>query len=328
MADEPKKVKGKVDVNNDGEVNSLDDLNGDGRANNADVTLRQDKLSMELVGRDYNFAYNILASSPEIRDLFESAIAQSWTPQAFDAAIKGSGWYQEVGGEYARKAWFSKTMGGADWEDQLVQARDAVQRQAAATGAQLTAAELDTFAERYLFDGWYAAGRQGLMLDALAAKVESDRGGQIQVRDALSKLARDNGISVNDQWYDEVSQSILRGEGTQADYEMWIRDQAAAKFPMFADKIKAGVSVRSLASPYTTRMSEILELNEADISLDDMYVKQALGQVDDKGNYKAMSFDEFETLLRNDPRWENTKNGKNTLLDAVTRSMKDWGFVK
>lgn len=304
------------------------DLNSDGYINKADETLRQDRLSMELVGKDYKFAYNILASSPEIQQIFQTAIAEGWDPQAFEASVKGSKWYEEIGGEYARKAWFSKTMGGPDWEDQMVQARDAVERQAVASGAQLSADEIDQFAERYLFEGWFAAGRQGLMMDALAAKVEAARGGQMAIRDSLSQIARDNGVKVTDQWFNEVAQSITRGESTQADYEMWLRDQAAKKYPMFADKIKAGISVRSLASPYTTRMAEILELNEADISLDDPYISAAFGGMDEKGNYQSMSFTDFETKLRNDPRWENTKNGKNTLMNTADSFMRSWGFVK
>ena len=325
MAD---KVKGTTDVNKDGNVDKLDDLNGDGRANQKDVELRQDNLSMQILGRDYDFAFRILSANPELQEIFKSAVDQGLSKEAFEASIKGTDWYESIGGEYARKAWFAKTMGGADWDDQMAQARDAIQRQANASGARIDPAELDQWAERYLFEGWFAQGRQGLMLDAISAKVQSDQGGQIAIRDALSKLARDNGVGVTDQWFNEVSQAITRGDSTQADYEMWIREQAAKKYPMFADKIKAGISVRSLASPYTTRMAEILELNEADISLDDPYIAEALGGVDENGNFKSMNFTDFETKLRNDPRWENTKNGKNTLLNTAQSFMRDWGFIK
>lgn len=304
------------------------DLNSDGYINKADETLRQDRLSMQLVGKDYNFAYKILASAPEIQALFKQAIDQNWDTKAFEAAVKGSPWYEEIGGEFARKAWFSKTMGGADWEDQMVQARDAVERQAAALGVELGPGDVDSFAERYLFEGWFAPGRQGLMMDAMSSRIDSIRGGQINTRDTLAKLARDNGVSLSDQWYVEVAQAITKGEATQADYEQYIREQAAGKYPMYADRIRQGVSVRSLASPYIQRMSELLELNADAIELSDPYINDALGQVDVDGNPKAMSFTDFETKLRNDPRWENTKNGKNTLLDMATRMMRDWGFVK
>lgn len=328
MAPEPTEVKGKTDVNQDGEVNSLDDLNNDGRANKADLRLDQDRISNELIGRDYQTAARLLQSDPFIRELFETAIQQRQPVAAFQAAIKNSDWYQTVGGEYGRKAWFSKTLGGADWEDQMQQARDVVGRQAVSLGATLSAEELELFAERYLFEGWFDAGRIGLLNDALASKVQADAGSQIAVRDALFALAQDNGVSVSDQWFNEASQSIARGDSTQADQEMWIREQAAAKHPLYADKIRGGLTVKALASPYTQRMAEILELNADGISLDDPLIGQALGGVDAQGNPVAMSYTDFENLLRQDPRWETTKNGMNTLMNTVTSFSKSWGFVK
>ena len=325
MAD---KVKGNLDVNNDGKVNKDDDLNGDGVANKKDQTLRQDDLSMKLLGRDYNFAYNILSANPEVQKLFEDAIATGMEPAAFEASIKSSQWYTDVGGEFARKAWFSKNMGGPDWDEQMVVARDTIQRQATASGAVIPDDQLETWAERYITEGWYDGARKGLMMDALASKIEADRGGQITVRDALSTLARDNGVTVTDQWYNEVAQAIARGESTQNDYEMWLRDQAASKYPLYADKIKSGVSVRALASPYLTRMQEILELDANGVNLDDPMIADALGGVDEKGNPKAMSFTDFEKKLRNDPRWETTKNGANTLMNTAQNFAKSWGFVK
>lgn len=304
-----------------------EDLNQDGYINKKDETLRQDKLSNEILGRDYQTAAKLLQSNEFIYETFQTAIKERWEPARFQAAIKNSDWYLE-NGEFYREAWFAKTLGGKEWEDQLTQARDAVKRQAAALGAELSDADLDNFAEQYLFQGWFRSDRAGLMANALADKIQSDRGSQIAVRDALFNLAQENGIKVSDDWFDQASRSIARGDSTQADQEMWIREQAAAKHPLYADKIKAGLTVKALASPYTQRMSEILELNPDSISLDDPLIGQALGGVDAEGNPLAMSYTEFETKLRNDPRWENTKNGKNTLMNMATRMLQDWGFVK
>ena len=168
MAPEPTKVKGKTDVNQDGEVNSLDDLNNDGRANKADLRLDQDRISNELIGRDYQTAARLLQSDPFIRQLFETAIQQRQPVAAFEAALKNSDWYLERGEDF-RKAWFSKTLGGADWEDQMEQARDAVGRQAVALGAVLSAEEVEKFAEDYIFNRWDKPNRLGLLNDALAS---------------------------------------------------------------------------------------------------------------------------------------------------------------
>lgn len=330
MADatsKPKPVKGNTDVNGDGKVNALDDLNGDGRANKADKTLKQDTLSMEMLGRDYATAARIVGGDPELKKIFEDAIAGGWTPQQFQAATQNTKWYQDQGSDYARKGWLAKQAGGADWEDQLTQARDIVQRTASSMGAALSESDLDQFAEDYIMKGWGVSGRQGLMADTLASYLDAQKGTAAETALSLRTLAMNNGVGLSQQWIDDVTKSIARGESSVTDYEAWIREQAAARYPMYADKIRAGVSVKALASPYMSRMQEILELPEEGIGLDDPYIVQALGQVNDKGEQVPMNYNDFETKLRNDPRWESTKNGKNTLMNAVDGFMKSMGFA-
>ena len=325
--DKKKEVKGNYDTNKDGEVNKEDDLNNDGRANKKDRDLKRDELSNELLGRDYKYAARVLSGNPEIAELFKEAVKNGWSPERFEAAVQNSDWYESVGGEYARKAWFAKTMGGPDWEDQVTQAQDAVQRQAAALGATLSNEELEAFTQRYLFEGWSEPSRQGLMADALASKMAADAGGNVQVRDSLWKLAQDNGVRVSDQWYNEVVQSIARGESTQADYEMYLRDQAAEKFPLYSDKIRAGVTVKSLVSPYTKRMSEMFGISEESISLDDPYLNSVMTSMDENGNPKPVNFADFQTTLRQDPRWLQSEDGSKAFMDLAEKMAKDWGFI-
>ena len=325
--DKPKKVKGSVDVNGDGKVNALDDLNGDGRANDADMTLRRDSLSMEVLGRDYKTASQIVGQDLELKKVFKDAIAGGWTKEQFIAATQNTKWYEAQGSEFARKGWLAKAAGGAEWEDQIIQASDVVQRTAAQMGAVLSPDQLKDYAEKYIMGGWGTQGRQGLMADSLAGFVDSSRGSAASTTRALRELARNNGVSLSEKWVNDVTQSIARGESTQVDYESWIRGEAAKRYPMYADKIQAGVSVRALASPYLSRMQDILEIPEESIDLDNPFISSALGNVNEKGEQTGMSYGEFETKLRNDPRWENTKNGKNTLMNTTNNFMKSMGFA-
>ena len=97
------------------------------------------------------------------------------------------------------------------------------------------------------------------------------------------------------------------------------------RFPVYKDKIKAGVSVRELANPYISSMQRVLE--RANVDLDDPWLTKALNDVDDKGNPRAMNVYDFETSLRKSPEWQNTTNGKNTLLNSGTNFLKDLGFL-
>ena len=325
----------KFDYDGDGKPNTKkdkamadQDLNNDGFINKKDTELKQDKLSTEILGQDYEFAMRILDANTEVQTLFKEAVDNGYSKAMFEAKLRGLQWYTDQGTEYARKAWFSKAEGGKQWEDQLTVARDTVQRTASALGSVLGSAELERYAQRYIAEGWYEGSRQGLMQDALASFVDISKGNAATTTQQLRELAYNNGVSVTDSWLTETAQSITRGDSNINDWNAWIRDQAVAKHPLYADRIKAGVSVRSLASPYTARMAELLEMSEADIDLNDPYIRDAMGQIDESGKPKAMSFTDFENKVRNDPRWEKTKNGQNTLMNAVSSFAKSWGFVK
>lgn len=304
------------------------DLNGDGKVNKKDEKLAKDKISMDILGRDYEFASRIVGANPELKTLFKRAVKEGWSKENFEAALQGTNWYSEQGSDYARKAWFAKQAGGGDWQDQLQMARDTIQRNATAMGVTLSGKDLDAWAERYLFEGWYDSSRQGMMSDALAERLEINKGAAGKLTMSLTQMADANGIKMTSQFFDDAAKSIAKGESTQADWESYIREQAAAKFPMYSDKIKAGVNARDLASPYISRMSEILEMNPKDIPLDDPYIKQAMSGIDEGGNPKALSYTEFETKLRQDPRWPNTGNGKKAAMGLVSQMTKDWGFAK
>lgn len=325
----------KLDYDGDGNPNTKkdkamadQDLNNDGYINKKDTSLKQDQLSTVILGQDYEFAMRIVSANTEVQEVFQDAVDNGWNKEMFEAKLRGTQWYTDQGTEYARTAWFSKAEGGKQWDDQVAVAKDTLQRTASVLGAFLGPKELDEYAQRYITEGWYVSTRQGLMQDALASFVDISKGNASTATDKLRELAYNNGVTVNDGWLTETAQSITRGDSSLSDATSWIRDQAVAKHPLYADRIKAGVSVRSLASPYTSRMSEMLELNEKDISLDDPYISDAMGQIDESGNPKAMNFTDFDNKLRNDPRWEKTKNGANTLMNSVQSFAKAWGFTK
>lgn len=323
--DAPKKLKG-IDVNNDGTVDVLDDLNGDGKANQKDVDLRRDTISMEVLKTDYNTAYQIVAENDELRQIFKDAIRMGYSNDQFTAATRNTQWYKDQGSDYARTGWLAKAAGGKDWEDQLDQAEDVVQRTASSMGAVLNPAELRQYAEKYIMGGWFVPQRQGLMADSLAGLIDANKGSAGQTSTKLKDLARLNGVKLSDQWVTDVTRSIARGDTTIGDQETWIRTEAEKRFPMFAEQIRAGVSVRALASPYLGRMQDILEIPEEMIKLDDPFIVSALGSVDAKGQQTGMSYNDFETKLRNDPRWEKTTNGKNILMNNTDNFMKSMGF--
>ena len=222
-------------------------------------------------------------------------------------------------------------MGGADWEESLKTAREQVQQFATQMGSSLTPEELNTFAYRYLNEGWDRPGRETLLSKALSENIGmSDtgmmRGASGNIADDLRAIAEDNGITFSNDFYLSAAKSVNSQLSTIDDWSRDIREQAASLFPVYSDKIRAGVSVRDLASPYISLMQQTLELDPASISLNDPYIRDALGGFSETGDPKATNLWDFQKKLRNDPRWMNTLQANNEITNSFESVLKMFGI--
>lgn len=303
------------------------DLNHDGKINKADETLRRDTFSIQSLGVDYQTAARIIGSDQSLSDLFTKAVKERWTPDAFKAGLKNTTWAQTQGTEFAQKAWIAKQSGGQAWTDQLNAASEAIRAKAAAVGVTLPS-DVTALAEKYLFGGWYDQARSGFLDNELSTMVDTQKGQASALTQALKDWAWQNGQKYDDAYYQKAAASVIAGDSSDQDWKNQISQNAAGTYPIFADAIARGQSVRSMASPYIKRMATLLELDENSIELNDPHLSRALGGVDDKGNPKAMNYFDFEENIRRDPRWSQTANGRQTLNDVGMKMLKDWGFYK
>ncbi|NDB61579.1 hypothetical protein EB001_24530, partial [bacterium] len=113
-----------------------------------------------------------------------------------------------------------------------------------------------------------------------------------------------------------------------------IRESAASAFPKYADKIKAGVDLKTLADPYIQSMSSILEIPYSSIDVFDPTIRNAIG-----GDYSKVTATpgmggvgrgeytlyDFEKDLRKDARWQYTKNAGKVIADSTLRVLQDFG---
>ena len=294
-----------------------------------------DPLEREELAAQYQSAVGLIYSVPEIQPIFEQAINEGWTPDRFKAAIQNSDWYRS-NNEYSRIAWAQETAGGADWEATLEDARLAVRAAATAMGADITEQELSALARRYVYEGWSESTRRGLLNEALSGEISylpddrgvvSMRGGAGELSDTLRNLARANGVTFTDNWYLSAAKSVASGLTTAEDWERDVREQAASLFPVYSEKIRMGMNVYDLASPYINTMAQELELNPNQISLDDPYIRQALSGMNDQGDFQPMGLWDFQKKLRQDPRWENTSKAQNEVTSVTGRVMQMFGLM-
>ena len=151
----------------------------------------------------------------------------------------------------------------------------------------------------------------------------------------FKNFAAKNGIMLSDSAATDYANKAVAGVVDADTIYSTLRESAASAFPKFADKIKAGIDLKTLADPYIQSMSSILEIPYTSIDLFDPTVRNAfsggyskvtatpgMGGVG-RGEYTLY---DFEKDLRKDVRWQYTNNAKKEVADSTLRVLQDFGF--
>jgi hypothetical protein len=144
---------------------------------------------------------------------------------------------------------------------------------------------------------------------------------------AIKNLARNNGINLSDSAAADYANKINAGIVDENTVMNTLRESAASAFPQFADKIKAGIDLKTLADPYIQSMSRILELPDSAIDVFDPKVRGALSYTMPDGKVGTKSIYDFEKELRQDSRWQYTNNAREDVSNSVVKVLKDFGFM-
>jgi hypothetical protein len=144
---------------------------------------------------------------------------------------------------------------------------------------------------------------------------------------AIKNLARNNGINLSDSAAADYANKINAGIVDENTVMNTLRESAASAFPQFADKIKAGIDLKTLADPYIQSMSRILEIPDSAIDVFDPKVRSALSFTMPDGKVGTKSIYDFEKELRQDSRWQYTNNAREDVSNSVVKVLKDFGFM-
>ena len=305
---------------------------------------KPDTYDQGVMDEEYGFVGSLINSDPEIRAIHEEAANNGWFDSAAGRAryklkIQDSQWYQN-NNKYARAAItafnLNKQGQGADWKAMVQNARLEVERTAAQEGSVLSDAEKDVLATRYIYEGWNEAGRKPLMVNALADSIKmkaSAGGGDPTLYGAAGDLAQklrryadDNGITYSESFYQSAAQSVAKNLTTEQDWMRDIEAKSTSMWPVFANQIKAGMTAKDLASPYRALMAQTFEISEDSISLNDPYIRSALGGFGQDGNPTPVNLWDFQKQLRNDPRWANTKQALDETSSVASGVLRMFGF--
>ena len=281
------------------------------------------EINDEILAQNYGFSMALLNSSPELRSLFDQAVAGTWDQARFTAALRATQWFQTQSDQY-RNVQALRLTDPTTWQKNFNQMRARVIMLASEMGAALPSA--DSVAEQAYAFGW----DDNQLRQHFAQYIQYTDGRLIgqagQWETELREWASDNGLTLSDAWYREHIQNATAGYQTINDVKKAMSQMAVSAYPHLADRIAAGETVASVAEPYRQAMAQLLEVNPNSVTLQDPTIRKALASPDKDGKPQLRTLYDFENDLRSDSRWLKTKNAQDQGQSVVNRVLQDFGI--
>lgn len=275
---------------------------------------------------DYGWSYAFLQDHPQLKDVFDKAIENNWSPQRFIAEIQDTPWFKKHADTW-RQAVYLQATDPKTYDKRVTQIRQTLADRAGALGIEVGGATLQKWADQAMRFGWDDAKINNHLARQVKIMGENTVGGDLaSTQDQLNRWALDNGVKINKKTMQSWLREVVRGNSTFQEYKQYITKMAVAQHPNWAKELKAGMSVAEIAEPYRNTAAQMLELAPDDIDLNGKLLKRALSFKKDDGTYDSMALYDFEDMLRQDPRWQKTDQAKQQYMETGSAVLKMFGL--
>jgi hypothetical protein len=290
----------------------------------------------------------------DLGNLLVRAVNEKWTAERWDKEIENTNWWRKNSSEVRKRL----TQFG-NYKDLQSQGQDVSksdfglwlkkkkgQLKADArtiAGYALTDAEAEDIAQKiylgFLDDDENAIraflvpyiGKTTSIVNGM--KMTGYSGQALKDYQTLQAIAKSNGLSLKDilpgisatttggDLEEAVLEKLALGELDIGRISQDARSLAAIGQPeMVRGLLNQGYDLDQVYSPYKNIMSNVLELNPEQISLNDPTLRSAIS---DKGETNLY---DFQRMLRKDSRWQYTQNARQEIGDITLNVLRDFGF--
>lgn len=291
------------------------------------VNTQRGQQEPEELASNYGWSWSMLSSQPELKKLFQTAVAEDWDEKRFSASIDDTEWWQTTS-ETARQAQMTQASDPATWNAQVGAATMKVRMLANEMGALIPEGMMSRIAEDILRTGMGDEQIRATLGSYITFTDEGTLGGKAgQAGFKLKQLAYMNGVQVSDDAVKNYAQQIAMGVSTMEQAEQYVRNMATSMFPTYKDQIDAGGNMMDIASPYMQILSEEMEINPGEVNLFDPRVKEALNGINQDGKPTGMSLTEFQRSVRSSDGWLKTNKARDQIMGTAGAVLKDMGLV-
>ena len=313
----------------------------------------------DLIGRTefwYNLPDYIFTANPALKDILVKAVDQDWDEAKFLAAAQQTPWWQQnsasIRTRIIDKAKYdelrgqgldvSKTDYALDANTIKRRIKDIAQRK----GANLSEEQLDSLTAQ-AYSGFLEndttalnqlvapyIGKVPAILKGATGVSSTYTGEALQNYQTLQNIARQNGFKLTDilpkvseltaggNLEDAVLRKLALGELDVNAIAQNARLLAAAGQPQYVrDLLNQGYDLADVYAPYRDAMSKALEISPDQIELSDPTLRMGIS---DKGDINLY---DYQKMLRNDTRWQYTKQARDEVAGATRQILQDFGFM-
>lgn len=285
------------------------------------------KLDPEALASEYGWAYSFLTSIPEVKGIFDSYVSENWDKGKFQAKLRETKWWQE-NSDTIRQAQQEKMTDPATYNAKIEAAKVQLQQLAGEMGAIIPPDKLSKFAEQSIQTGMDEALLRNLLGQYITFTDKATLTGAAGMLERqMKQYAYDQGVSLDKQTIKNHAQLVARGLASQEDFKNQIISQAASAYPAYTEQLQGGQTMRQIASPYIQQMAGDLGINDNSIGLSDPLIRRALNGLSKDGKPLGMTLTDFQSTVRNDPRWRRSDNARNSTMSVGLDVLRNMGFV-
>ncbi len=300
---------------------------GDADTSSSYGSAAQPKLSAEELAANYGWSYSYLQANPELKGIFEQAVGGTWDAGKFKAAVQDTNWWKTTS-ESVRQSQILQVTDPATFSAQVASKTFEVRDAAAEIGAIVPEGVLNKMGEDSLRLNMSPEELKHTLAQYIDFTKEGTLGGQAGMAEVrLRQLARANGVNMSNQSIKNYAQWIAMGTATMEEAEQNVRNLAKSMFPSYAEQIDSGMNMADVANPYMQAASNELEIAPAEMDLFNPLVKQGLNGLTQDGKPHGMSLTDYQTYLRQQPRWFKTDKARDSIMKVGADVLKQMGLM-
>ena len=283
--------------------------------------------------KQYGFVGQLANSVPELRSILQRATTgpgAPWSADEFSRAVQDSRWWRNNADSVKQTQLLRVTKPG-EYKQQNDQIQNKIRTIAAEMGVRTFGGDFLHLANTAQALGWDEATlRQhiGSYLGTTSIQKGFTYGGQAgEVQQQIRQMYYDMGIPYSGYTINLAVRDVLTGKTTVQMMQANVQHAAEGRYPALLEQIRAGQTVRQIADPYIQTKAQLLEVPPESISLQDATVKKALQGRDPQGKPTLQPLWQYEQQVKDDPRWDKTKNAHEAYAGMAAQIGRDFGFI-